>query len=91
MITRRSMARMFIYAELALLGIWYLLGPQGVPAITKLQDECLHEEQLLVSLKVEVAELEREILRWESDPFFKEKIAREQLQLVRSGDEVYYV
>jgi cell division protein FtsB len=91
MITRRSMVRMFIYTEFALLGMWYLFGPQGIPAITKLQDECLQEEQLLVSLKTEVAELEGEIVRWESDPFFKEKIAREQLQLVRSGDEVYYV
>jgi len=28
---------------------------------------------------------------WQTDDFFKEKVAREQLQMARKGDELFYI
>ena len=41
-----------------------------------------------MQLKNEIAQLEKEMYAWQTDDFYKEKIAREQLQMARKGDEL---
>lgn len=80
-----------LYAELFLLGIFYVWSPHGFQAITKLQREQQEVVTLIERLKKDIASLEHEIAEWESDSFYKEKIAREQLQMARRSDVVYYL
>ncbi len=91
MITKQTVLRFIFYAEVMVVAILYIASPHGLRAIAQLHRECTEADIQLMHVKESVALLEREITLWESDPFYKEKIAREQLQMVRKGDEVYYV
>jgi hypothetical protein len=42
-------------------------------------------------MKDEIEQLEQEIYAWQTDDFYKEKVAREQLQMARKGDELFYI
>lgn len=86
-----NLVHYLLYSELLLLGIFYVWSPHGVQAITKLQREQQEVVAHVERLKKDIASLEHEIVEWESDAFYKEKIAREQLQMARRSDVVYYL
>ena len=48
-------------------------------------------EMQLKQLQKEIDALEEEIYVWQTDDFYKEKIAREQLQMARKGDKLFYI
>jgi cell division protein FtsB len=48
-------------------------------------------EQDILVLKKEVQDLQEELVAWQTDPFYKEKVAREQLQMARPGEELFYI
>jgi cell division protein FtsB len=54
---------------------------QEVKALTWASSQCEHN----------VRTLQKKIARWSADPFYKEKIAREQLHLARANDEIFYI
>lgn len=66
-------------------------GPRSREAFKKLgnQNEC--HELLIKQIEQEVLALERQITRWDKDPFYKEKQARERLQMARLHDEIYRI
>ena len=63
----------------------------GFAAIKQLRQENNAKRQELVSLRDEVDVLKDQVNAWKTDPFYKEKAAREQLQMARSGDVIYYL
>ena len=72
-------------------GIYYCAGPRGFFAIRGLRQ---FNNQLVAEIAVlndRVEKLKRAIMQWNEEPFFKEQLAREQLQLVRPDDTVYYI
>jgi len=69
----------------------YLHGNNGVYALQCLRNENEGLEQKIDQLSDEVAQLEHEIIEWKTNDFYKEKIAREQLQMSRKDDEIYYI
>ena len=77
--------------EVGAFGFAYLFGPYSVSRIRTLEREHEKIEQANQRMITEVANLEHEIVAWQEDDFFREKIAREQLQMVHDGDEVYYL
>jgi len=91
MITKQLLVRMIIYSELMVLGLFYIFSPHGVQAITTLQRECTEVEQHIMRIKQDILEIEREMVAWHNDNFYKEKIAREQLQMARADEEIYLV
>ena len=69
----------------------YVVSPDG---LTSLQNKKVENKKLAESverLTEEIKKLEDETQKWESNPFYREKVAREQLQMARPTDEVYYV
>ena len=88
---KRSALRVFFCIEILVFVGIYFFGVHGIQALMRLQEENVCLEREIVALKAGVAELESDIHVWNSQPFYKEKIAREQLQMARSGDTVYYV
>lgn len=67
------------------------MSPDGLASIRDKQLEnkrLAHSTELLVE---EIKKLENETQQWEQNPFYREKVAREQLQMARPTDEVYYV
>ena len=68
----------------------YTFGSQGLPAWFALNSETRTLEQEILLLHHEVAMLKNEISLFQQFELPKEKIAREQLQLARPDDYIFY-
>jgi cell division protein FtsB len=77
--------------ELCAFGIIYTFGPQGYQKLMMLQKESGIIKNEIASLHSEVNQLEVTIAQWHAEPFFKEQIAREQLQMARKNETIYYL
>ena len=64
-------------------------GEQGIIQIIALQKETLRVQARTAGLALSNQELKREIVRMREDPWAAERIAREQLGMVRSNEKVY--
>ncbi len=83
--------RKLLVVEVVIFVGYYLFGAHGLQAIKGIKRENSTLEGSIVQLQQEIASLERDIVQWDTNLFYKEKIAREQLQLAREGDEIYYI
>ncbi len=91
MISKKIVLRVFFIGEIVFFVIMYVVSPEG---LTSVQNKKLENKQLafqVETLTQEIKKLENEAKEWERNPFYREKIAREQLQMARPTDEVYYV
>ena len=88
---KRSLFRFFFGIE-SLLFIWtYLFGMQGIHVIITTQRENERTSKEISSIRQDIIELEHTITQWKNNQFFKEKYAREHLQMARAKDLVYFV
>jgi cell division protein FtsB len=69
----------------------YFWGTQGIQVLWQAQAENKVAEEKNRVAEMQVAELVREVALWKTQPFYREKVAREQLQMCRKGDTVYYI
>ena len=92
MIHVKKMAmRLFLVVEMFAFGYVYVCGKNGLQSLHKHKIAVTDLKKNIVQLDQEVALLENEIHVWQSDDFYKEKVAREQLQMARRGDELFYI
>ncbi|HXW86389.1 MAG TPA: septum formation initiator family protein [Candidatus Bathyarchaeia archaeon] len=71
-------------------GYLYWYGVYGKKAQKKVEEEYAVVIRQIAGVKKEIEDLEYDIVRWEKNSFYQEKIAREQLQMVKNNDIVYY-
>jgi cell division protein FtsB len=86
---KRRMLRVFLLAEVVGLTGWYLVGTNGLQALRQGEKQ---NRQLLAEideLNNEVTALKQELEERERDSFYKEKIARQELQMAKEGEEIY--
>jgi cell division protein FtsB len=83
--------RLFLLGEIVIFGVVYFWGVDGVNRYNKICEENRKIEQDIIVLKKEVQDLEAQLSAWQTDPFYKEKVAREQLQMARAGEELFYI
>jgi cell division protein FtsB len=83
--------RIFLVLEMFAFGYVYICGKNGLQSLRKYKNVVIDLKKNITQLDQEVAFLEKEIHVWQSDDFYKEKIAREQLQMARKGDELFYI
>ena len=69
----------------------FIFGPNGIAKISTLQQENRQVECKIEDLKIELIQLEKQIDDWYQHSFLKEKIARQELQMARDGDEIYLI
>lgn len=91
MIQKRMVMRVLFTVEVILFGWFYYYGMCGMREIAQLQDENRTFEQQIVLAHHEIEMKEQELSAWGSDPFYKEKLAREQLHMAKDGEEIYLV
>jgi|GEM_PF-4372434 len=72
-------------------GYTYLFGSEGLCAWWKLRAENHELKKELVRRCSDCAFRAQEIERWRDSGYLREKIAREELQLMRKGEEIYYI
>jgi len=88
--TKQLIARGLFIIETCALILLFLYGASGLESIYKLERENSVLKGETVRMAQEVDAIEQEIASWSHDDFYKEKVAREQLQMARKDDEVYY-
>lgn len=88
---KRTMLRIFFAVEVCVFVGVYLFGPSGLQAMRQLKQENQQLDAEIVQMQQEISDWEQKIALWESDDFYKEKVAREQLQMARVGDEIFYL
>ena len=89
-IKKQNILILFFYSEIALMVFLYVFGSNGLPVLRKIKKENLEIFHEIGILQHEVAQLEKKCQEWQEYSFYKEKIAREQLQMAREGDLIYY-
>ena len=88
---KQLLLRIFFIVEIVVFGWAYLFGEHGVEQIDALRRDCSIAAKEAAVVEDDVQKLKSEIEHWESNSFLREKIAREQLQMVRPGEQVYYI
>lgn len=88
---KHMVMKVVFVVEVCLFGYVYLCGKNGFQMFFEKRRENAALAKTVSVLENEVAQIEFEMNRWQSDDFFKEKIAREQLQMARDGDEIFYI
>lgn len=87
---KRGIIRVLFVAETVGFLCMHVFGPQGIRVFQKLADENSVVEQDIQRVRAEIVQLDRRITACKSDAFYKERIAREQLQMARKDDLIYY-
>jgi len=87
---KQLIARGIFLVEICALLILYLYGNHGLQNIYKLERENTMLAKEVQRMAREIETIEQEIAAWNHDGFYKEKVAREQLQMAYKNDEIYY-
>jgi len=83
--------RTVLILEMGAFAHMYVFGKNGLQVL-HVQKKQLQELQKTVDqLQKDVSFVEEDISAWEMHDFYKEKIAREQLQMARKGDKLFYI
>ena len=88
---KQSILRIFFVLEIAVFICVYLLGAHGVQLILQLKKENRQLSQEIMALNTTINTLEQELFAWNATPFYKEKFAREQLQMAREGEIIFFL
>ena len=84
-----TLLQVCLIIEIVLFAGVYLFGNRGMHALIALKKENDILEQEIVKTEREIALLRQEIDEWNLYPYYKEKIAREQLQMARKDEIIY--
>lgn len=81
--------KLFLYIECLIFAFLYIAGTNGLQALKQLKRENRALSQDIKQVLQEVSTLQNEIADWHKYPYYKEKIAREQLQMMRKNEIIY--
>lgn len=88
---KKNVGRFAFIIELVLFTGYYLMGANGMLAMFAMNKEIGSAQREISLLKDEVHHLQNHIALQKKHPFFKEKIAREQLQMAHENEEIYII
>ena len=88
---KKKWFRFFWIIEVLFLSYYYLYGAHGLFHIALINKKAERIAQKASQIDKEIEQLRSYIAEWKSEPFFKEKIAREQLHMARPEEHIYYV
>jgi len=90
-VEKRVLGRVLLCGVAMFFLVVFAFGPNGLGTILSLKRSNRQLQINLNALKTKNKQLAFEISSWERYSFYKEQLAREQLQLSYSGDIIYYV
>jgi cell division protein FtsB len=68
-----------------------VLGPQGVLKMRTLTMQRSALQQTIDLMQHDIKKLEDSVAQWHRYSFYKEKIAREQLQMAKADDAIFFI
>lgn len=87
---KRTLLRVFFGIEIIVFTFVYLCGSQGIQVRAQLKKETCALQRNVMQLHTEVDNLQKEIVSWDTDDFYKEKLARERLGMARKGEIIFF-
>jgi cell division protein FtsB len=90
-IPKRLVTRFLLSAQVIFFGWAYFFGTQGLVSLCRYEHENNEQATQNEHIRQRVASLNKELHAWHTHPFYKEKVAREQLQMAHEGDTIYYL
>lgn len=90
-LTKQRMLRYIFITELLIWGGFYGFGRQGVRALWQIRTDNAALESAIEQSRNQLAYCKRELVRWKTLTFYKEKMAREDLQMARSNETIFYL
>jgi cell division protein FtsB len=91
MTVKQLIFRIFFGAEILFFSWTYFLGPQGMYALWAIDKDHQELKAHNQALEAEGNKLQKYIDAWGQKPFFKEKYAREKLQMAYPSEEIYFL
>jgi len=88
---KKIISRMIIIIEVLIFIGWYFDGTDGMKMLHVLHAENSQIAQEIVQLQREMANIEHSIAAYQQDSFSREKIAREELQMARRDEEIFFI
>lgn len=88
---KQSILRIFFVLEIIVFVCVYVLGAHGVQLMLQLKHENKQLTQEITHLKTMLNTLEEELIAWNATSFYKEKFAREQLQMAREREIIFFL
>jgi cell division protein FtsB len=78
-----------LIGECSVFFYYYFFGAHGYKKIQELQTQQDALDQAVSEMKAEVAGLEKQLDDFKKYPYYKEKIIREQLQMIKPNEVIY--
>lgn len=88
---KQLILRIFFIAEIILFSFVYLFGPHGMHTLQEIQQDIEQIEQKQQNITASLQTLRGQIEAWQMNDFYKERAAREQLQMARADETIYYL
>lgn len=88
---KKKVMRWFLAAEIILFAGFYYFGARGVKAVQELQKENAVITARLEKVHNEIDHLKKDIVARAQEPYFVEKIAREELHMAHRDDQIFIV
>src|SRR5579872_637638 len=88
---KKLFVRLLLCFEMCVFGLLYIVGKNGLQLLQKQKQELQQLNTHMLQLQSDISLLENDIHVWQTNDFYKEKIAREQLQMARKGDKLFYI
>jgi cell division protein FtsB len=85
---KKFFLRAILVAEVLVFAGFYFFGAHGIKALHQHEREAIMLNQEIGQLKAEVQHLKIAIHEWTTFPWYREKIAREELQLAYPHEEI---
>ena len=88
---KKVLLRFFFAIEVVFFSWVYFYGDNGFGQLSIMEEKNQVLEKCNILIEDDVAKLEDDIYDWENNSFYREKIAREKLQMAYPGEQIYYV
>lgn len=88
---KQIIIKIFLIGEVCLFMHIYFFGKNGIEALQNHAKIIQEMNKNVVELQNEIVSLESDIIGWKTNDFFKEEVARKQLQMARKDDAIFYI
>jgi cell division protein FtsB len=87
----KRLLRIFIACEFLLFAFYYIRGANGLNTILQLKQENKKLTQNIDQIKQEISSMKIENENWEKYPWYREQIARQDLQMAYPDEEIFLI
>lgn len=91
MINKKIIFRVAFLVQVLIFSGWYVWGKDGLVFLQRIRHQNNVLAEQVNALEQEVDDLSMNICAVKTEDFFKEKIARQQLQMARADETIYIV